>query len=505
MFDKIVEYEFYSEKEAAELTNQIVSIVNYLHNKGITHRDLKPENLLFEDESAKKLKLCDFGLADYFKKGELMYSIVGSPTYMAPEIMKGDGYDNSVDMYSIGVIMYILLCGYPPFEEEEGIVDLEFPSPEWDSISTSVKQVITRLLDKDPSVRPTSKELLEHPWVAGTNVQSKALVGTIRTMKAYNTVRRNPGATMRQRDNNGKIHVCNIFDNNKISPTIAPSVDTSKKSNTKSKKDKRKSQQPKAVGNGKRTGLTFGEQSYANLARKMEELRVLNEPQPVKQKPQTDNKDMKDKELAKLKDMYQKEKTKRIELENSTEALEDSLVEERKRIQSLTADIARLKEEHEIFQKELNEEKLKVKDIELEKLSFESDIKRLQSEYNDRVSANSTIEARISELEKNRENQLKELNEAITNLKTRETKIKIETMVADKLEKRVIKDLEDEINKINMEANEMRKKNEALRKEYEKMKEKNSNLEQEKSSAQQRHEKLEEETILLKFKLEQVM
>lgn len=431
-----------------------------------------------------------------------MYSIVGSPTYMAPEIMKGNGYDKSVDMYSIGVIMYILLCGYPPFEEEEGIVDLEFPSPEWDSISTSVKQVITRLLDKDPSVRPTSAELLEHPWVSGSKVSSQALVGTIRTMRAYNTVRRNPGATMRQKDNNGKIHVSNIFENNKIE------IDPSKKSSAKTKKDKRKSQQPKVVGNGKRTGLTFGEQSYANLAKKMEELRAFNEPSVVKQnvKNQPDNnKDMKDKELAKLKDMYQKEKSKRIELENSNEALEDSLVEERKKIQSLTMDINRLKDENEIFQKELNEEKLKVKDIELEKLSFESEIKRLQSEYNDKLSANNSVELRIQELEKNRQNQIKQLNEAITNLKNRESKIKIESMVAEKLEKRILKDLEAEISKLNSEANSMKKKSEELKNECEKLRNLNSKLENEKDQAQQRREKLEEETILLKYKLEQVM
>jgi serine/threonine protein kinase len=84
LFDKIVEYEFYSEKEASKLIYQIVSLVAYLHKRGIVHRDLKPENLLFEDEKATNLKLCDFGLADYVKDGESMFTLVGSPTYMGP-------------------------------------------------------------------------------------------------------------------------------------------------------------------------------------------------------------------------------------------------------------------------------------------------------------------------------------------------------------------------------------------------------------------------------------
>lgn len=129
LFDKIVEYEFYSEKEAAKLIWQIVSLIAYLHKRSIVHRDLKPENLLFEDEKATNLKLCDFGLADYIKDSEPMFTLVGSPTYMgmclrcpppvllgslispappAPEILDGAGYGKPVDLYSIGVVMYIL-------------------------------------------------------------------------------------------------------------------------------------------------------------------------------------------------------------------------------------------------------------------------------------------------------------------------------------------------------------------------------------------------------------
>jgi calcium/calmodulin-dependent protein kinase I len=224
LFDKIVELEYYSEKDAAGLTQQIVSIVNYLHNKDIVHRDLKPENLLFEDKTATKLKLCDFGLAEIVTKGTVLQAIVGSPTYMAPEILAGTGYGKPVDLYSIGVIMYILLCGYPPFEPEEGIVDLEFPSPEWDIISEPVKRLITLLLDKDPAVRPTASELLEHPWIRGEAASKKVLVGTIKTMQKFNTVRRT-GNTMRSKASVAKPNVLTLFNNPPLpSPQSTPAL-----------------------------------------------------------------------------------------------------------------------------------------------------------------------------------------------------------------------------------------------------------------------------------------
>jgi hypothetical protein len=116
------------------------------------------------------------------------------------------------------------LCGYPPFEPEEGITDLDFPSPEWDLISQGPKQIIAALLSREPSKRPTAADLLEHPWVKGDSASGRNLGGTIRTMKTYNTVRRNPGETMRKKDAAGKGSVFSLFDN----PPAAASGDAGK-------------------------------------------------------------------------------------------------------------------------------------------------------------------------------------------------------------------------------------------------------------------------------------
>jgi len=210
LFDKIVEFEHYSEREAAGIIKQVTNIVAYIHSKGVVHRDLKPENLLYTDSSLSQLKLCDFGLADTIEPDELLTAIVGSTTYMAPEVARGDGYDMSVDMYSIGVILYILLCGYPPFEPETGIVDLDFPKKDWSEISSSVIEIITRCLSKDSTERYTAVELLNHPWVKG-QAPKTALGGTIKTMRKYNVARRT-GETMRKKEEPVKGSVFGLFD-----------------------------------------------------------------------------------------------------------------------------------------------------------------------------------------------------------------------------------------------------------------------------------------------------
>jgi len=118
LFDRIVEKECYSEKEAAEAIKPIVDSVRYCHENGIIHRDLKPENLLYEtSEETSIIKISDFGLAR-FVQGELATTACGTPGYVAPEIVLGMGYGKEVDYWSIGIILYIMLCGFPPFYNE---------------------------------------------------------------------------------------------------------------------------------------------------------------------------------------------------------------------------------------------------------------------------------------------------------------------------------------------------------------------------------------------------
>ena len=175
LFDRIVEKEHYSEREAADAIRPIVDAIRYCHGLGVLHRDLKPENLLYvsKDEHAI-LKISDFGLAR-FLQGGLATTACGTPGYVAPEILFGKGYGKEVDYWSIGVILYILLCGFPPFYEEtnqelfEKIKngEFEFMSPYWDDISDLAKDLINKLLVVEPTQRLNAEEILAHPWIVG--------------------------------------------------------------------------------------------------------------------------------------------------------------------------------------------------------------------------------------------------------------------------------------------------------------------------------------------------
>jgi len=179
LFDKIVEKGQYTEKDASNIVKQIVSAVAYLHENGIAHRDLKPENLLSAgDQESEIVKIADFGFSKNFGEEKLMTSC-GSPGYVAPEVLTCESYDNGVDMWSVGVIIYILLCGYPPFYADNApalfkkIMDVkyDFDDPSWEDVSEDAKNLIRHLLVKDPASRYTAKQCLEDPWVKG-NVAS---------------------------------------------------------------------------------------------------------------------------------------------------------------------------------------------------------------------------------------------------------------------------------------------------------------------------------------------
>ncbi|XP_018418273.1 PREDICTED: calcium/calmodulin-dependent protein kinase type 1G [Nanorana parkeri] len=175
LFDRILERGLYTEKDASHVIRQVLSAVRYLHDNGVVHRDLKPENLLYltADENSK-IMITDFGLSKMEETG-IMSTACGTPGYVAPEVLAQKPYSKAVDCWSIGVITYILLCGYPPFYEEtesklfEKIKDgsYEFESPFWDDISKSAKDFISCLLEKDPKKRYNCEHALKHPWIAG--------------------------------------------------------------------------------------------------------------------------------------------------------------------------------------------------------------------------------------------------------------------------------------------------------------------------------------------------
>jgi len=251
LFDRIVEQDSYSEKEAATVIRQITSIVQFVHSKNVVHRDLKPENLLYADKAGTELKLCDFGLADTIDDNELLTAIVGSTTYMAPEVAKGMGYDKSVDLYSIGVILYILPCGYPPFEPEAGIIDLEFPVKEWSEMSKSVIELITTLLSGESTRRPTATQLLQHPWIKGEAVSTRKLTGTIKTIKKYQVAHK-AGQTMRTKDPLTKQSILVMFDNPEPEPKKDDKKDAEKKDDKKDDKKAKKDDEKKTEKKGQK-------------------------------------------------------------------------------------------------------------------------------------------------------------------------------------------------------------------------------------------------------------
>ncbi|KYQ94367.1 putative protein serine/threonine kinase [Tieghemostelium lacteum] len=201
LFYKIVERGSFTEKDARNVVRQVCEGVEYLHSQGIAHRDLKPENLLCSgDGEDMVIKIADFGLSKIFGGGEALETSCGTPDYVAPEVLTGGSYDNAVDMWSIGVITYILLCGFPPFYassqnllfEKILTADYDFPEPEWTHVSENAKNFIKKLIVKDPDQRLTAKKCLEDAWITGEEINQSDLHSHFaEKMKKYNDQRKN--------------------------------------------------------------------------------------------------------------------------------------------------------------------------------------------------------------------------------------------------------------------------------------------------------------------------
>lgn len=173
LFHKLEKIGRFVESDARVLFRHLMQVVLYCHENGVVHRDLKPENILLATKaSSSPIKLADFGLATYIKPGQNLHGLVGSPFYIAPEVLAG-GYNQAADVWSAGVILYILLSGMPPFWgktksrifDSVRIADLRFPSHPWDHISESARDLIRRMLCTDPSERLTAQQVLDHSWM----------------------------------------------------------------------------------------------------------------------------------------------------------------------------------------------------------------------------------------------------------------------------------------------------------------------------------------------------
>uniref|UniRef100_A0A7N0TXX0 non-specific serine/threonine protein kinase n=1 Tax=Kalanchoe fedtschenkoi TaxID=63787 RepID=A0A7N0TXX0_KALFE len=187
LFDRIVARGHYTERAAANVARTVMEVVKMCHDNGVIHRDLKPENFLFANKKEHSpLKAIDFGLSVFFTPGECFSEIVGSPYYMAPEVLRRN-YGPEVDVWSAGVILYILLCGVPPFwaESEQGVAlsilrgVIDFKREPWPQISESAKSLVRQMLQPDPNKRLSAQQVLEHPWLQNSKKASNVPLGDI--------------------------------------------------------------------------------------------------------------------------------------------------------------------------------------------------------------------------------------------------------------------------------------------------------------------------------------
>ncbi|XP_073732291.1 MAP kinase-activated protein kinase 3 [Misgurnus anguillicaudatus] len=185
----------FTEREASEIMRDIGTAIQFLHNMNIAHRDIKPENLLYNSkDNAAVLKLTDFGFAKETSLQNSLQTPCYTPYYVAPEVLGPEKYDKSCDMWSLGVIMYILLCGFPPFYSNTGqaispgmkrrirMGQYEFPNPEWAEVSEEAKQLINQLLKTDPNERMTINKFMNHPWINQSMVVPQTPLHTTRVL-----------------------------------------------------------------------------------------------------------------------------------------------------------------------------------------------------------------------------------------------------------------------------------------------------------------------------------
>jgi len=196
LFDKIVEKGQYNEKEASLIVGKICAAVEYLHKSNVAHRDLKPENLLLKGTEDTDVMLSDFGLSRIVGVESMMETACGTPYYVAPEVLSATGYDVEVDLWSVGVITYLLLCGFPPFYGEslpevfEQIMkaEFDFPDPYWKDVSKEAKDFISKLLVTDAKKRLSATQALAHPWIVKGGPANKLNITA--KLSEHNTQRR---------------------------------------------------------------------------------------------------------------------------------------------------------------------------------------------------------------------------------------------------------------------------------------------------------------------------
>uniref|UniRef100_A0A673LR15 calcium/calmodulin-dependent protein kinase n=1 Tax=Sinocyclocheilus rhinocerous TaxID=307959 RepID=A0A673LR15_9TELE len=252
LFEDIVAREYYSEADASQCINQILESVNHIHQHDIVHRDLKPENLLLASKmKGAAVKLADFGLAiEVQGDQQAWFGFAGTPGYLSPEVLRKDPYGKPVDIWACGVILYILLVGYPPFWDEDqhklyqqikaGAYD--FPSPEWDTVTPEAKNLINQMLTINPAKRITAEQALKHPWVCQRSTVASMMhrQETVECLRKFNARRKLKGAILTtmlvSRNFSGeKLYLSSLFQpqtNNTKNSVVSAVVNAMKESNT---------------------------------------------------------------------------------------------------------------------------------------------------------------------------------------------------------------------------------------------------------------------------------
>ncbi|XP_046887847.1 calcium/calmodulin-dependent protein kinase (CaM kinase) II gamma 1 isoform X11 [Hypomesus transpacificus] len=241
LFEDIVAREYYSEADASQCINQILESVNHIHQHDIVHRDLKPENLLLASKlKGAAVKLADFGLAiEVQGDQQAWFGFAGTPGYLSPEVLRKDPYGKPVDIWACGVILYILLVGYPPFWDEDqhklyqqikaGAYD--FPSPEWDTVTPEAKNLINQMLTINPAKRITSEQALKHPWVCQRSTVASMMhrQETVECLRKFNARRKLKGAILTTMLVSRNFSACKSLLNKK-SDSAKPQTNNSKNS-----------------------------------------------------------------------------------------------------------------------------------------------------------------------------------------------------------------------------------------------------------------------------------
>uniref|UniRef100_A0A8C8G3Z9 calcium/calmodulin-dependent protein kinase n=1 Tax=Oncorhynchus tshawytscha TaxID=74940 RepID=A0A8C8G3Z9_ONCTS len=234
LFEDIVAREYYSEADASQCINQILESVHHMHQHDIVHRDLKPENLLLASKlKGAAVKLADFGLAiDVQGDEQAWFGFAGTPGYLSPEVLRKDPYGKPVDIWACGVVLYILLVGYPPFWDEDqhklyqqikaGAYD--FPSPEWDTVTPEAKNLINQMLTINPAKRITADQALKHPWICQRSTVASMMhrQETVECLRKFNARRKLKGAILTTMLVTRNFSVCSMVYFSKPHPVSSP-------------------------------------------------------------------------------------------------------------------------------------------------------------------------------------------------------------------------------------------------------------------------------------------